>query len=51
MSSSTGIRDDPDVQALDAPARRHVVSLVDVRQRELWEYEDGSNDDPARYSR
>ncbi len=43
------IRDDPAVQALDATSRRHVVSLVDVRQRELWEYQDGTNSDPRRY--
>lgn len=37
------------VRDLDAPARRHVVSLVDIRQRELWEFRGGDNDDPDRY--
>lgn len=41
------IRDD--VQDLDPVARRHVVSLVDVSQRELWEFQNGTNDDPERY--
>lgn len=44
--STDRIRDDPAVQDLDAPARRHVISLVDVAQRELWEFQDGTNDDP-----
>lgn len=44
------VYDNPGVNALDATARRHVHSLLDVRQRELWEFRDGSNDDPEGYN-
>jgi len=39
------------IDHLPAPARRHVESLTDPFQRELWEYRDGTNADPARYER
>lgn len=43
--------DDDTRQALGKVAARHVESLTDPLQRELWEFRDGSNSDPARYAR
>jgi hypothetical protein len=38
-------------RALGKVGARHVASLTDPYQRELWEYRDGTNDDPERYAR
>lgn len=38
------------VRAVGKVAARHEASLTDPFQRELWEYEDGTNDDPTGWS-